>query len=77
MTNRAIALAISAICFGLRHRHPNYEGWASGASDAFVAASRDRHLRGILPVSPGDAPHTNLPVGRVDDRSFLGPHPIK
>lgn len=54
MTNREIALAISAICFGLvigfltgyavrayisfRHRHPNYEGWASGASDAFVAA---------------------------------------
>src|SRR5215472_4591204 len=54
MTNQEIALAISAICFGLvigflagyavrayisyRHRRSNYGGWASGATDAGVAA---------------------------------------
>jgi hypothetical protein len=67
MTNREIALAISAICFGLvigfltgyavrayisyRRRHPKYEGWASGASDASVAAeprsASPRHPAGV------------------------------
>jgi len=54
MTNQEMALAISAICFGLvigfltgyavrayisyRHRRSNYGGWASSASEACVAA---------------------------------------
>ena|SRR6516164_8365615 len=75
MTNQEIALAISAICFGLvigfltgyavraylsyRHRRSNYGGWASGATDAGVAAES----RSISPRHPASIVWQRLPYG--------------
>ena len=75
MTNQEIALAISAICFGLvigfltgyavraylsyRHRRSNYGGWASGATDAGVAAES----RSISPRHPASVIWQRLAYG--------------
>ena len=88
MTNQEMALAISAICFGLvigfltgyavrayisyRHRRSNYGGWASGATDAGVA----EESRSISPRHPASVVWqrlaSGLPLGHADTCSSFG-----